>query len=251
MTTDLIADMPRDERPRERLLMHGAAPLSNAELLALLIGTGIRGKSAVQLARELLCDGVRQLGRRDVAELARVTGVGTAKATRIAAAFELSRRTTSEDDEDEGMKYFPATFARQLLATHQFRQEHVGVALLDSHGIILKQKTVFIGTLNSALVSTREIVIYPLLNNAAGVVLYHNHPSGNPRPSAYDSNFTNKVRDALSLMDIELVDHVIVGSTKYYSMKEEGGQMRVEEPAINRPRAPASASRRGARRRPG
>jgi DNA repair protein RadC len=225
MRTDLIADMPRDERPRERLLMHGAAPLSNAELLALLIGTGIRGKSAVQLARELLRDGVRQLGRRDVAELARVSGVGTAKATRIAAAFELSRRTTGEDGDEEGVKYSPETFGRQLIATHQFRQEHVGLALLDAHDIILKQKTVFIGTLNSALVSTREIVLYPLLNNATGVVLYHNHPSGNPTPSAYDSNFTQKVREALDLMDIELIDHVIVGSTKYYSMKERGGRI--------------------------
>src|ERR1044072_1945697 len=98
--TDLIADMPLDERPRERLLMHGTQTLSNAELLALVLGTGTRGKSAMSLARELLHDGVWQLGRRDVTELARVSGVGTAKATRIAAAFELSRRTACEEEEE-------------------------------------------------------------------------------------------------------------------------------------------------------
>lgn len=219
--TDLIADMPFDERPRERLLMHGSRTLSDTELLALLIGTGIPGKSAMHLARELLRDGVRQLGRRDVAELSRISGVGTAKATRIAAAFELSRRTTCEQ-EVEGVKYEPESFARQLMITHQFHQEHVGVALLDSHDIILKQKTVFIGTINNAFVSTREIVLYPLMNGAAGVVLYHNHPSGNPSPSVHDLAFTRKVKDALLLMDVDLVDHVIVGSRKYFALKENG-----------------------------
>lgn len=218
ITTSLIADMPSDERPRERLLAHGTRTLSDAELLALLIGTGTRGKSAVQVARELLDDGICQLGRRDVAELARVPGVGTAKATRIAAAFELSRRTSRGST---GVKYEPNVFGESLIKTHQFHQEHVGVALLDSHDVILKQQTIFVGTINNALVSPREIVRFAVLSNAAGVVLYHNHPSGNPAPSAHDSNFTRKLDDALALMDIELIDHMIVGTSKYYSMKEE------------------------------
>jgi DNA repair protein RadC len=218
ITTSLIADMPSDERPRERLLAHGTRTLSDAELLALLIGTGTRGKSAVQVARELLDDGICQLGRRDVAELARVPGVGTAKATRIAAAFELSRRTSRDST---GVKYVPSAFGERLIKTHQFHQEHVGVALLDSHDVILKQQTIFVGTINNALVSPREIVRFAVLSNAAGVVLYHNHPSGNPAPSAHDSNFTRKLDDALALMDIELIDHMIVGTSKYYSMKEE------------------------------
>jgi DNA repair protein RadC len=210
--------MPSDERPRERLLAHGTRTLSDAELLALLIGTGTRGRSAVQVARELLDEGICQLGRRDVTELARVPGVGTAKATRIAAAFELSRRT---ERGSPAVKYVPKVFAEQLIKTHQFHQEHVGAALLDSHDVILKQQTIFVGTINNALVSPREIVRFAVLSNAAGVVLYHNHPSGNPAPSAHDSNFTRKLRDALELMDIELVDHMIVGTSKYYSMKED------------------------------
>jgi len=217
--TDLIADMPLDERPRERLLMHGTQTLSNAELLALVIGTGTRGRSAMTLARELLRDGVWRLGRREVAELKRVTGVGTAKATRIAAAFELSRRTAQEE-EVEPPRYSPAAFAAQLLGSYQFPQEHVGAALLDSHNLIIKQKTVFVGTINNAFVSPREIVAFAVTNGAIGVVLYHNHPSGNPNPSAPDIAFTRKLREALALVDIELVDHVIVGRKKYYSLEE-------------------------------
>ena len=217
--TDLIADMPLDERPRERLLMHGTQTLSNAELLALVIGTGTRGRSAMSLARELLRDGVWRLGRREVAELKRVTGVGTAKATRIAAAFELSRRTAQEE-EVEPAKYSPNAFAAQLLESHQYPQEHVGVALLDSHDLIIAQKTVFVGTVNNAFVSAREIVAFAATNGAIGVVLYHNHPSGNPNPSAPDIAFTRKVREALALLDIELVDHVIVGRKTYYSLQE-------------------------------
>jgi len=218
ITTTLIADMPSDERPRERLLAHGTRTLSDVAVLALLIGTGTRGRSAMQVARELLDDGICRLGRRDVTELARVPGVGTAKATRIAAAFELSRRT---ERGSPAVKYVPKVFAEQLIKTHQFHQEHVGAALLDSHDVILKQQTIFVGTINNALVSPREIVRFAVLSNAAGVVLYHNHPSGNPAPSAYDSSFTRKLRDALELMDIELVDHMIVGTSKYYSMKED------------------------------
>lgn len=217
--THLIADMPLDERPRERLLMHGTSTLSNAELLALVLGTGMRGKSAVELARELLRDGVRQLGRRDIAELARVPGIGNAKATRIAAAFELSRRTVTED-EPEPVPYDPDTFGRMLIKTHQFRQEHVGVALLDSHHVIIKQQTVFVGTTNQALVSTGDIIRIALIGNAAGIVLYHNHPSGNPKPSAHDVSFTKELREALKLVDVELVDHVINGSKKYWSFKD-------------------------------
>jgi len=217
--TDLIADMPLDERPRERLLMHGTQTLSNAELLALVIGTGTRGRSAMTLARELLREGVWRLGRREVAELKRVTGVGTAKATRIAAAFELSRRTAQEE-EVEPPRYSPDAFAAHLLGSHQFPQEHVGVALLDSHNLIIKQRTVFVGTINNAFVSPREIVAFAVTNGAIGVVLYHNHPSGNPNPSAPDIAFTRKLREALALVDIELVDHVIVGRKKYYSLQE-------------------------------
>lgn len=220
--TDLIADMPRDERPRERMIMHGTHTLSDAELLALLLGSGIRGKSAVHLARELLVDGFRLLGRRDLTELARIRGVGTAKASRIAAAFEISRRMHNRSTEtDESVKFNIETFAEELIQTHQFHQEHVGAALLDPHSKLLKRQTIFIGTINNAYVSPRDIVKYAVLNNAAAVVVYHNHPSGNPKPSAHDVDFTRKVRDALELFDIEMTDHLIVGGDTFVSMRKK------------------------------
>jgi len=217
--TDLIADLPHDERPRERLLRHGAQTLSDAELLALLLGSGTRGRSAVHVARELLVDGIGQLGRRDFSELSRIRGVGAAKATRIAAAFEIARRMHMPEAH---VAYTALTLGESLVRTHQYHQEHLGAALLDTHDRILKQQTIFVGTINSALVSTREIVRYAVLNNAAGVVLYHNHPSGNATPSAHDSLFTKKMREALRLVDIELVDHLVIGADRFSSMKEKG-----------------------------
>ncbi len=217
--TDRIADLPRDERPRERMQRHGAQALSDAELLALLLGSGTRGRSAVHVARDLLADGLTQLGRRDFTELARTHGVGAAKASRIAAAFEIARRMHMPESR---IAYAADTFGASLIRTHQFHQEHLGAALLDTHDRLLKNQTIFVGTINSALVSTREIVRYAVLNNAAGVVLYHNHPSGNATPSAHDSLFTKKMREALQLVDIALVDHLVIGADRYSSMKEKG-----------------------------
>lgn len=223
MMTEQIADLPLDDRPRERLLKHGPSTLSNAELLALLIGSGVPGKNAIQLARELLSQGVRALGRRNLSDLADVLGMGPAKATRIAAAFELSRRLTADEEEVEPPAYDPKVLGSSLIGnfTHH-HQERLGAAFLDSHHRILKQREVYIGTLNRALVSTRDVVRYALEVNAAAIVLYHNHPSGHTRPSEDDVNFTRRIQDSLRLFDLELVDHLIIGSTKYYSFKETG-----------------------------
>ena len=221
--SEMIADLPRDDRPRERLLKHGPSTLSNAELVALLLGSGLPGKNAIQLARELLRDGVRALGRRNLSDLSDVLGMGPAKATRIAAAFELSRRMTADEDEVEPPTYDSKVFGSSLIGnfTHH-HQERLGAALLDSRHRILKQREVYIGTLNHALVSTRDVVRYALEANAAAIVLYHNHPSGNPRPSEEDMNFTKKISASLGLFDLDLIDHLIIGSTKYYSFKETG-----------------------------
>lgn len=220
--TDVIRDLPRDDRPRERLLDHGAASLSDAELVAILLGCGIRGKNAVQLARELLRDGMGPLLRLDANVLARVSGVGAAKATRIAAAFEISRRLASGGSDVPG-RFDPEDFGPMLVRTigHE-RQERLGAAFLDSRNGIRRQREIFVGTINSALVSTRDIVRCAVEENAVGVVLYHNHPSGNPQPSAEDVVFTRKAREALRLVDIELADHIVVGADGFCSMKMKG-----------------------------
>lgn len=220
--TEVIADLPLDDRPRERLLTHGAETLSDAELLAILLGSGTRGKNAIQLGRELLSDGMSMLRKRDANQLAATAGVGPAKAARIAAAFEISKRLSS-DRPEEPPHYDPDAFGRALLASHAHHvQERLGAVFLDSRCRILRQRDVYVGTINQAIVSTRDVIRYAFEANAVGVVLFHNHPSGDPSPSAEDLVFTRKMTEALRLCDIDLIDHVIVGATRYYSMQQKG-----------------------------
>lgn len=219
--TDLIADLPRDDRPRERLLEHGAATLSDAEILAILLGSGTRGKNAIQLARELLRQGVGDLARRSVRTLAHTHGVGLAKAARIAAAFDLSRRLAADRAKPQPFDVDAAGAA--LVRSHARRmQEHLGAFFLDSRHRVLHQCDIFVGTVNSALVSTRDIIRIALDENAVAVVLFHNHPSGNPTPSAEDLMFTRKVKESLRLVDIEMLDHLIIGATSFCSMRQKG-----------------------------
>ena len=221
--TDVICDLPRDDRPRERMLMHGASTLSSAELLAILLGSGVRGKNSIQLARELLNGGVHGLSRRDVNNLAETHGVGPAKATRIAAAFELSRRLREEDEEEEPPTYDAQVLGSSLIAEMSCHtQERLGAAFLDARNRVLKQREIYIGTINKALVSTRDVVRFALFENASGVVLYHNHPSGSTFPSAEDQLFTAQIQSSLQLLDLALVDHLIIGQKRFYSFAREG-----------------------------
>ena len=217
-----IADLPLDDRPRERLLTHGAETLSDAELIAILLGSGVQGKNAIQLARELLRDGMSGLRRREPAQIANVNGVGPAKASRVAAAFEVARRLLTGEP-DQPPAYEPEVFARSLISSYAHHvQERLGAAFLDSRARLLRQREIYVGTINHALVSTRDIIRYALENNATAVVLYHNHPSGDPMPSAEDLMFTRKIKESLKLCDIELADHIVVGTRRYYSMKQKG-----------------------------
>ena len=218
---ELIADLPLDDRPREKMRKHGPDTLSDAELLAILIGCGTRGKNAIQLARELLRDGLSALGRNSADALARTNGVGDAKAARIAAAFELARRLAVPTD--DGTRYDDAIIGRALISRYSHEaQEHLGAVLLDSRRRVLKQCEIFVGTVARALVSSRDVVRIALQANAVGVVLFHNHPSGDPTPSADDLSFTKKAQQSLALVDIELVDHLIVGAQRYCSMRGRG-----------------------------
>src|SRR5205823_3977711 len=170
-----IRDMPIDDRPREKLLEHGPAELSNSDLLAILLGSGTRGTNAIQLARQLLREGVETLARQDVADLAKIHGIGPAKATRLAAAFELSKRRQRLRKHP----YESHEFGKKLVQTlSQHRQERLGAALLDSHHQIVRQRQIFIGTVNYTPVSTREVLQFALQYDAVAVVIYHNHPSG-------------------------------------------------------------------------
>lgn len=216
--TDVIRDMPIDDRPREKLIEHGAETLSTSELLAILIGSGTRGINALQLARRLLRDGVDRLARQHVDRLSSIRGIGPAKAARIAASFELSRRRRIKKTE----AFKLADFAKKLVARYgQRKQERMGAAVLDGAHHISFTREIFAGAAEYTVVSTREIVQFAVMNNASALVLYHNHPSGRTTPSPEDVEFTKKARDALQLCDIELVDHIIVGGKTYTPMKGE------------------------------
>jgi DNA repair protein RadC len=218
---ELIADMPIDERPRERMLTHGAQSLSDAELLAILLGSGIPGKNAIALARELLPQGFTSLARCNAEQLAKRSGIGMAKATRILSAFEIARRVASHKPEKRPL-FDTDVFGRGFIArSRTLSQERLGALLLDSRRHILREREIFIGSVARAFVSTREIIRFALDANAAGVVLYHNHPSGDPAPSREDYSYTKKMHDSLKLIDIELIDHVIAGGHAYTSMKQK------------------------------
>jgi DNA repair protein RadC len=220
--TELIADLPLDDRPRERLLTHGAETLSDAELLAVLLGSGMKGKNAIQLARDILHQGMTNLRRREPSELARMAGIGPAKASRIAAAFEVARRLSAAEP-DSLPTFEPDVFGRALITEYAHHvQERLGAAFLDSRQRLLRQREIYVGTINHAAVSTRDVIRYALAENACAVVLYHNHPSGDPAPSAEDLYFTRKMIESLRLCDIDLADHIIIGAHRFYSMRQRG-----------------------------
>lgn len=220
--TDVIRDLPRGDRPRERMMMHGAQTLSDAELLAVVLGSGLPGTNAIQLARQLLVDGINSMRGREVAQLAKVKGVGLAKAARIAAVFEMSSRLASEQPEDPP-DYDARIFGRKLVSGYSHHtQERLGVAFLDSRHRIRGQREIYVGTIETALVSTRDIVRFTLAEAATGIVVYHNHPSGDPTPSDEDLKFTTKLKQSMAMVDIEIVDHLIIGAHRFHSMKQRG-----------------------------
>lgn len=221
--TDLIRDLPPDDRPRERLIAHGAQTLSDSELLAVLIGSGIRGKNALQVARELVQNKWAWLRERDILKLAAMPGMGPAKAARIHCALEIGRRMAS-DRPQEPPPFCLSVLGPQLVKMFgQHTQERLGAVFLDSRHRVVKQRNdIYIGTIDTALVSTRDIIRFTLEDNAVGLIVYHNHPSGTASPSDEDREFTTKLRTALAYCDIKLIDHIIIGPFGYCSMKDCG-----------------------------
>ena len=221
---EMIADLPYDDRPRERLILHGAAALSDAELLAILLGSGLPGKNAIHLARDLLGNRTfSELGKTDPRVLSRVNGMGPAKATRIAAAHELAKRAAGDKPGETLVPCDRDDLGRKLVArfAHE-RQERLGAAFLDSRHRLLLDRVIFIGTVNHACVSQRDIIRLALDLNAVNVILYHNHPSGDPTPSVHDVTFTSQAYVSLKAIEITLVDHLVIGRHRFLSMKEKG-----------------------------
>ena len=222
-----ITDWPEGERPRERLLAHGPAALSDAELLAIYLRVGVRGKSAVDLGRELLqrFDGqLNRLADASLEELASVSGIGMAKAAQLKASFELARRALGQEMSCRDTFASPGQVRDWLRLKLATRQNEVFMALwLDSQNQLLKAEELFCGTLTQTSVYPREVVKSALSHNAAAVILAHNHPSGVAEPSQADQSLTQVLKNALAMVDVKVLDHFIVaGNTTPISFAERG-----------------------------
>ena len=220
-----LSDWPDDERPRERLLSGGAGALSVAELLAIILGRGTPGVPAVDLARGLLQQfgGMRGTLNAQPAELLAVHGMGQAKVTALLAARECSTRCLRERLKPGTTIGSPADSRQFLLATLRDRPHEVFSCLfLDNRHRVLAFDELFRGTIDAAAVYPREIVKQALARNAAAVILAHNHPSGVAEPSQSDQLITRRIRDALDLVDIRLLDHFVIGDNSCVSLASRG-----------------------------
>lgn len=216
---------PVTERPRERLCWHGPEALADAELLALQLGSGRRGRSAVDVAREMLAayGSLAQVASREVAELARMPGVGPAKAARLAAAFELTRRLRARTPGARIVLSAPQeVYAAFGPLMEDLPREVFRVALLDAQNGLLRDRVISEGTLSASLVHPREVFKLAILESAASVILLHNHPSGDPTPSREDIRLTRQLVECARLLDLRIHDHVVIGRGRFVSLAEQG-----------------------------
>jgi DNA repair protein RadC len=220
-----IHDLPRSERPRERLQKFGPEALSAQELLALIIGRGIPKKSVMNIAQELLArfGNVKAIGQATIEELSQIKGIGLAKAAQIKASFELGRREELEPE----LKNFdikdPESVVKAIRASIKDKaKEHFKLILLNPRNKIIGISTISIGTLNASLVHPREVFKDAIMHTAASVVLAHNHPSGDPEPSEDDITITKRLIEAGKILGVEVIDHIIVGKNGFFSFKEKG-----------------------------
>ncbi len=220
-----LKDLPPDARPREKLLARGAGSLSDAELLALLLRTGIEGKNVVALAQEIVDSfgGISGMLHADAKALANIKGLGPAKQAELMAVVEISRRALQEQMAQKPILDVPATlldFVRLKIGSKPY--ESFMVLFVDATQKLLAAEEMFRGSLSVTAVYPREVALRALHHHAAGVILAHNHPSGQVEPSHADISLTAKLRAALALLDIVVLDHVIVSRDKALSMSAEG-----------------------------
>ena len=220
-----IADWPREERPREKLLARGPGVLSNAELLALFIHTGTRGSSAVDVARMALdqTQGLRGLLDLEPDRLATISGIGPARSALLKAAIELATRYLEERIRRSDALTSPAHTSQFLCARLRSRPHEVFACLfLDNRHRVISFEEMFRGTIDGASVHPREVAKRALELNAAALIAAHNHPSGVAEPSRSDRAITSRLRDALALVDVRLLDHFVIGDGEVVSFAERG-----------------------------
>ncbi|HOT92276.1 MAG TPA: DNA repair protein RadC [Anaerolineae bacterium] len=223
MTYFTVKDMPEDERPRERMERVGPQALSTAELLALILRTGIKDENVLTMATRLLMqyNGLAGLARAEFAQLAAERGMGRAKTAQVLAALELGRRLMIESPEERFQIRAPQDAANLVmpLLGHK-EQEHFMVLYLDTRNRVLDQEILYKGSLNTSLVRVAEVFRGAVRRNCAGVIIAHNHPSGDPTPSAEDIALTRRLVEAGKLLEVEVLDHVVIGHNRFVSLRE-------------------------------
>jgi DNA repair protein RadC len=221
----MIRDIPPHDRPRERMIAFGPQSLSNHELLAILLRTGTKEESVLQLSNRILneFEGLRLLKDASLEEITAIHGIGSAKAIQLMAAVEIGRRIGRLKYEDRFMIRAPEDAANYMMEEMRFlSQEHFVCLYLNTKNQVMHKQTLFIGSLNASIVHPREVFKEAFRRSAASIVCLHNHPSGDPAPSREDIDVTKRLVECGKILGIDVLDHLIIGEKKYVSLKEKG-----------------------------
>nr|WP_027955257.1 DNA repair protein RadC [Halobacillus kuroshimensis] len=227
MTTPnvMIKDVPKQDRPRERLIELGPAHLSNQELLAILLGSGTKQESVMELSNRLLVhfEGMTLLKDAAIEELTAIKGIGAAKAVQLLAAVELGKRMHKMKPVERYMIRSPEDGADFIMEEmRDLKQEHFICLFLNTKNQVLHRQTIFIGSLNASIVHPREVYKEAVKRSAASIICAHNHPSGDPTPSQEDIQVTQRLKECGKMIGIELLDHIVIGDRTFISLKEKG-----------------------------
>jgi DNA repair protein RadC len=219
-----ILDMQKEERPRERLIKNGASALSDSELLAIILRTGSKKENVINLSQRILGEyNIKQLSQINITQLMKVHGIKESKAAQISACFEIARRLESFNSIEKPKISSPEDVYRRLFPRMREQKKEMFIELcLDTKNQILKEEVISMGSLNANVVHPREVFKLALTESAAHIIVAHNHPSGDPTPSREDIEITKKLVETGNIMGITVLDHVIIGDGRHFSMKEAG-----------------------------
>ncbi|MFA4955592.1 MAG: DNA repair protein RadC [Candidatus Methanoperedens sp.] len=219
-----ILDMQKEERPRERLIKNGASALSDSELLAIILRTGSKQENVINLSQRILGEyNIKQLSQINITQLMKVHGIKESKASQILACFEIARRLESFNSVEKPKISSPEDVYRRLFPRMREQKKEMFIELcLDTKNQILKEEVISIGSLNANVVHPREVFKLALTESAAHIIVAHNHPSGDPTPSREDIEITKKLVETGNIMGITVLDHVIIGDGRHFSLKEAG-----------------------------
>lgn len=220
-----IKDLPENERPRERLFRYGSESLSNVELLAILLGSGTKNENIISLSSRIIRDngGLNGIFNSSLEDFTSINGIGKAKASKLLAMIELSKRFKSFKDGDNYKISSPRDAAFLVMEEMKLlKQEQLKVIMLNTKNVVINVKKVFVGSLNSSIVHPREVFNDAIKKSSASIIICHNHPSGDPTPSDEDIKVTIRIKKCGEILGIQLIDHLIIGNGIYISLKEKG-----------------------------